>query len=271
MLAAVVPARNEENRLKKAIETLLKVPFDLIIPVVNGSSDGSCDIVRQIKSARLAPLYFKEPLGIDVPRAIGARAALDRGATAVLFLDGDMDGDIAGSLKELISAVATGGADMALTNCYPGNNRAGLSALASCVLKVRRRLNREIGLERIIGDASPSHGPHAVSRRLLLSVPPRELAVPPVSLALATKNGLTVRVGATVPHKALGSPEKDTRHSDLIAETIIGDCLEALRTYRGERRVRSLGSAAYDGYHSRRRWDLLDKFLGTDRGKPGGR
>lgn len=262
MLAAVVPARNEEKRLKKTIGTLLALPFESIIPVINGSSDGSYDVVRQIKSPRLSPLYFKEPLGFDVPRAVGAKAALDQGAAAVLFLDGDMDGDIAENLKELISVVEAGNADMALTNCYPGNNRTGLSALASRVLKVRRWLNREIGLEQTIGAASPSHGPHAVSRRILLSVPLRELAIPPVSLALAVKKGLAVRVGTAVPHRALGSPEKDSQHSELIAETIIGDCLEALRVYRGERRSRSLGPKEYDGYHSRRRWDLLDEFLG---------
>ncbi|MCL6634385.1 MAG: glycosyltransferase [Peptococcaceae bacterium] len=262
MLAAVVPVRNEEKRLKKTIGTLLEVPCDLVVPVINGSSDGSYETVRRIQSKRLFPLYFKEALGFDVPRAVGAKAALDRGASAVLFLDGDMDGDITVNLQELIARVTAGGADMALTDCYPGRHRADLSPLASRVLAVRRRLNREMGLDQAIGAASPSHGPHAVSRRLLLAVPLRELAIPPVSLALAAKNGLSVCVGTSVPHKALGSPEKDHSHSQLIAETIIGDCLEAVRVYRGEKRSRRWGPLEYDGYHSRRRWDLLDEFLG---------
>lgn len=261
MLAAVVPVQNEEARLKKTLETLLAVSSDLIIPVINGSSDNSYNIVSQLRSSRFLPLCFKEPLGIDVPRAVGAKAALDGGATAVLFLDGDMDGNIAADLKELVSRVISGFADMALTNCYPGEYQAGLSSLASRVLNVRRNLNRETGLEQIIGPALPSHGPHAVSRRLLLSVPLRELAVPPVSLVLAAKSGMNICVGATIPHKALGSPEKDPDHSDLIAETIIGDCLEALCVHRGKARNRSQDSQEYNGYHSRRRWDLLDEFL----------
>lgn len=261
MLAAVVPAQNEEKRIKKTIETLLTIPLDLIIPVINGSDDDSYNIVLQVRSSRILPLTFKEPLGIDVPRAIGAKAALDKGATTVLFLDGDMNGDIAENLKELVSPVNAGSTDMALTNCYPGEYQASLSTLASCVLKVRCRLNREIGLEQKIGAASPCHGPHAVSRRLLLSVPLRELAIPPVSLGLAAKSGLNICVGTNVPHKALGSPEKDPVHSERIAQTIIGDCLEALHVYRNEKRRRSSGSVEYDGYHSRRRWDLLDEFL----------
>ncbi len=261
MLTAVIPARDEEKRLKKIIKTLLTIPFDLIIPVINGCTDESYNVVRQINSPQLLPLYFKEPLGFDVPRAVGAKAALEKGTSAVLFLDGDMDGDIADNLKELIYSVDSGSVDMALTNCYPGKYQAGLSTLASCVIKVRYRLNREIGLEENIGAASPSHGPHAVSRRFLMSVPLRELAIPPVSMALAVKDGLSVRIGTTVPHKALGSPERDPWHSEKIAETIIGDCLEAIHVYKGERRSRLLGLQEYDGYHSQRRWDILDDYL----------
>ncbi|BAF58263.1 MAG: glycosyltransferase family 2 protein [Pelotomaculum sp.] len=261
MLAAVVPARNEEKSIKKIIDTLLGLPFDLIIPVINGCTDNSYGIVMQIKSPRVAPLYFKEPLGIDVPRAMGAKAALDKGATAVLFLDGDMDGDIAASLAELIAKV-NNGADMALTNCYPGEYQVRTSLLASFVLKVRSKLNREINLEHVIGAASPSHGPHAVSRRLLLSIPLKEVAMPPVTLALAAKKGLSVCVGTAVPHRALGSPDKDPAHSERIAETIIGDCLEAIRVYKNKKRHRSLGAVEYNGYNSCRRWDLLDDFLG---------
>lgn len=261
MLSAVVPVHNEEKRLRKTVETLLSIPSALIIPVINGSNDNSSNIVRKIKSARITPLEFKEPLGIDVPRAIGAKAALDKGASAILFLDGDMDGDIAWNLKELVSRIYEDGADMALTDCYPGEYQAGLSSLASEVLKARSVLNREIGLNGTIGAASPSHGPHAVSRRFLLSVPLREIAIPPVSLGLAAKSGLKILVGTAIPHKALGSPDKDPVHSELIAQTIIGDCMEALCVYRNEKRSRSFGTVEYNGYHPRRRWDLLDDFL----------
>lgn len=261
MLAAVVPVQNEEKRLKKTLETLLSIPSDLIIPIINGSNDESKNIILQLRSPAIIPLYFREALGIDVPRAIGAKAVLDKGATVILFLDGDMDGDIAMNLKELVTAVTSGATDMALTNCYPDDYLVYRSKLASSVLKARSRLNREIGLEKVIGTASPSHGPHAVSRRLLHSVPLRELAIPPVSLGLAAKGGLNIRVCTTVPHKALGSPEKDSIHSELIAETIIGDCIEALHVYRGKKRSRSQGLKEFNGYNHQRRWDLLDDFL----------
>jgi hypothetical protein len=260
MLAAVVPVQNEEERIQKTLETLLALPAALIIPVINGSSDLSCRIIHDLKSPHIFPLHYRETLGIDVPRAIGARTAKIKGATAVLFLDGDMNGEIEDNLRELIRKVEEG-ADMALTNCYPAEKTEGLSPLATKLLHYRRNLNREIGLEQALGSASPSHGPHAVSSRFLAQVPLVELAIPPVSLALAAKGGLKVCVGTTIPHKALGSPAKDASHSKKIAATIIGDCLEAICVYRDKLRSRSSGTVDYDGYHSQRRLDLLNKYL----------
>jgi len=263
MLAAAVPVLNEEERLEKTIENLLSIPIDLIIPIINGSTDRSLLIVRQIQSSRILPVCFEEPLGIDVPRAIGAKIALDSGADAVLFIDGDMNGDISKNLCELLDSVILHHYDMSLTNCYPDACQAGMSTLASHLLKERRRLNREIGMEKNIGAASPCHGPHAVSRRFLNTVPLREIAIPPVSLALASKNNLRINVGTSVCHTRLGSPEKDQRHSRLIAETIIGDCIEALQVFRNKKRDRKRGRVEYTGYHTERRWDILDKFLGV--------
>ena len=85
MIAAVIPVKDEERRLKKTIGTLLSIPLDIIIPVVNGSSDGSCSIINRVHSKRIQPLYFIESLGIDIPRAVGAKIALDLGATVTLF------------------------------------------------------------------------------------------------------------------------------------------------------------------------------------------
>ncbi|OPX85144.1 MAG: Glycosyl transferase family 2 [Pelotomaculum sp. PtaB.Bin104] len=260
MIAAVVPVRNEGQRLKKTFETLLSTPVDLIIPVINGSTDDSLLIAQQIQPRSL-PVYFHDPLGIDVPRAIGAKIAWDRGARAVLFIDGDMDGAISKNLCELLDHVTYGHFDMSLTNCYPEKVPEGLSTLALHLLKERRRLNKKIGLVQEIAVASPCHGPHAVSRRFLNVIPLKEIAIPPVSLALAAKNGLKVNIGANICHKDLGSPEKDPRHSHLIAETIIGDCIEALHVYRGEKRSRRRGQIEHNGYHLERRWDLLNDFI----------
>jgi glycosyltransferase involved in cell wall biosynthesis len=109
MLAAVVPVKNEEKKLPKTLATLLSMPFDLIIAVVNGSSDNSYNILQNSLSDRIMPVHFSEALGFDVPRAIGAKTALVKGADTVLFIDGDMDGELTENIQELVELVQTGG------------------------------------------------------------------------------------------------------------------------------------------------------------------
>ncbi|NMA52047.1 MAG: glycosyltransferase family 2 protein [Peptococcaceae bacterium] len=263
MLAAVVPVKNEEKKLPKTLATLLSMPFDLIIAVVNGSSDNSYNILQNSLNDRIIPVHFAEALGFDVPRAVGAKTALVKGAGTVLFIDGDMDGELTENIQELVELVQTGRADMALTDCYYGKNLKPPSKLASHVLQARQQLNTAIGLVKDIGTASPSHGPHAISRNFLLAIPLRELAIPPVALALAAKMNFIVSIGTRVPNDALGSPVKNARHSSLIAATIIGDCMEAINVYRGRVRQRICRQIEYDGYHSQRRWDLLENYLGV--------
>ncbi|MEW6276527.1 MAG: glycosyltransferase [Bacillota bacterium] len=261
MIAAVVPVKNEAATVGKVIKTLLAAGTDLVIPVLNGCRDDSQAAIQNLGQSQVQPLVFEEALGIDVPRAVGAAWAYKRGAQVVLFVDGDMAGDLAGPLGELVMNVLKRNAHLALTDCYPPEAPAELSSLASYLIKVRILLNRTIGLEKEIGSASPAHGPHAVSRTFLEQIPVRELAIPPVALALAAKKRLRVKIGARVPHSRLGSLQKDPVHCHRIAETIIGDCLEAMQAYRDQQRNRSRKGAAYLGYHPERRFDILEQFL----------
>lgn len=100
-LVAVIPVKNEASFLERVIQNLLAVPVDLVIPVLNGCNDRSEQIVRNFPAKLVQPVIFQEALGIDVPRAVGAIRARDLGAKTVLFVDGDMDGDMVTSLRDL--------------------------------------------------------------------------------------------------------------------------------------------------------------------------
>lgn len=260
MIAAVIPARNEALTLTKVIESLSLVPVDIIIPVLNGTTDESLDIIRELKGNQVYPVCFPEPLGFDVPRAIGAKVALDLKAQTVVFIDGDMSGDIWLNIRQLVEGVTQKGLDLALTDCYPDSQTRNISPLATEVLDVRRGLNIELSLSHIKA-ATPSHGPHAISRNLLEQTPLELFAVPPTLLANAAQKGLKVGIGTSVPHSALGSPLKDSIHSNLIADTIIGDSMEALNLFKKLPRYRCWKNKKYIGYNCFRRWDLLRKFL----------
>lgn len=258
MFAAVIPAQNEDHHIREVIKNLLQLSLDLIIPVVNGCHDQTLKICLSFTSPKLYILHTPYPLGIDIPRALGAHFAHQMGAQGVLFIDGDMSEDLRTPLQLLTESIKSG-TDCALTNCYPYIQSR--HPLARKVLKYRETLNREINMFHQLGLASPSHGPHGVSRLLLNTIPIYALAVPPLEIAYAKITGLCVRVAAAIPHHQLGSREKSPLHGKMVAETIIGDCLEALALLEGIPPNRTENGIRYDGYHFSRRFDLLEAFI----------
>lgn len=257
MFDIVIPAKNEEKSILTVLSTVSQLPLRHIIIVINGCTDKTLDLVRSIPDQRILTIYFTEALGIDIPRAIGAVYARFLNTKGVLFLDGDMAGNILGDLIKLQNALEEG-TDMALTNCYPYiTHRAKLAKL---VLRYRGLLNKELGYFQILGNATPTHGPHALSAKAIQLIPPEAIAIPPLSLVHAKKNNLKVAVATSIPHEDLKSPRKHRRHARLIAETIIGDCIMGLTLARHEKVSRSLGKHSMIGYHSERRFDILEHW-----------
>lgn len=257
MLAAVIPAKNEEKSILAALTTILRLPVNYIILVLNGCTDRTFELARSIPDPRLHLIYFTEPLGIDIPRAIGALYARHLGVKGTLFVDGDMSGDIYENLLHLIASIESG-IDVALTNCYPYITHR--QKLAHLVLKFRARLNRELDLFKTLGLATPTHGPHALSEHALKILPSEAIAIPPLTLFWAKKSNLNIRVATSIPHEALRSPRKHRCHARMIAETIIGDCLMGLALHQNTPLSRKLGKHELLGYHSERRFDLLKQW-----------
>jgi hypothetical protein len=253
MLAMVIPARNEAARIELVVRLGLRLGAGLVIPVLNGCEDMTPEVVRRIGDKRVKPLHFREALGYDVPRIAGARLALEEGALGVLFVDADLGGPIFGGLLNLAEGIKRGRLDLALADCYADTPVPYRQSAASEVYQARLRLNR--ALQRPdLGPAIPSHGPCGVSRTLLERVPERTVGMPPLMQAHAVLAGLQVGVAAQIPHRDLGSVKRGKEHGLRIAETIIGDCLEGVCLAEG----RPLDREGHIGYHSERRFDLLE-------------
>lgn len=258
MWSVVIPAYNEEGRIGQVIKNLSLLPLERIIVIVNGCKDGTVAEIAAIGDSRLDVHIFSNKLGIDVPRPIGAKIALNKGSQGVLFVDGDMIGEFNVQLEMLMEKVNKGW-DMALLNCYPIiPYRHPLSALTAFY---RAKLNRKLGLFHQLGIATLSHGPHALSRRLLETIPLEELAIPPVAMALAQKHGLQIGVAASITHRELQSLPPNGKHGRLVAQTIIGDHIEAITIAEGQTRSRQYHGKKILGYHKERRWDILKAFL----------
>lgn len=258
MQLAVVPAQNEGERIQRVLTNLLALPLDKIIVVVNGSQDNTLAQAQALKDSKIEILYFHESLGLDVPRAIGAKRAVELGATAVLFQDGDMVGNFKPHQQELLNAIKKG-TDVALTDCYPFPPPP--NSLLKQTLDCRKRLNQALGFFEELGYSTPSHGPHALSQKALQTIPLRDLAIPPLILVHAKLLGLKVKVATKLPHQELGSSIRGVRHAEKISQTICGDCLEALAFYQGRLRERKDNNANFLGYHGERNFALLDEIL----------
>ncbi len=247
-IAAVIPAYNEEESIGHVLDNLAQLlVLDLVIPVLNGCTDHTRDVVlAHPLASQLALIDYPLPLGIDVPRSWGAACALELGADAILFVDGDLQGDFANCLQDLICEVAYRSCDLALTNCYPYIGFR--SETARSVLHYRERLNRKLKLFSSIGLATPSHGPHCVSRRLLTAVGTDCLSVPPLMLAKAAEAKLNIRVAARLTSHQWTSAQRGDWHNQKIADTIVGDCIAALQYSSGQPITRESDGVCYFGY-----------------------
>ncbi|WP_432406836.1 glycosyltransferase family 2 protein [Wukongibacter sp. M2B1] len=261
MIYTIVPARNEEEKIHKTLSMLLRTNSDKILVIANGCTDNTLKRVCDINSDRMQILYFNKPLGLDVPRSIGALYAYKSGATGFIFVDGDMIGNISDNINEIILDISSNNIDMGLTDCYDSSYTN--SNMAKVLLAFRRQLNLELGIYDKIIHATPSHGPHGVSRKLIDKIGFKILSTPPVELALAVKNKLNIKVSTRIPNHVLRSTTKDEQHASQIAKTIIGDCIEACSIYQDNTPKRGFDGMDFLGYHKGRRFDIFDCVLET--------
>lgn len=263
LIAAVVPVKNEARRVGLLLERLQQIEeIGRIYVILNGSDSQTVSEVyaatsRDFELFRI--VTFPEPLGIDVPRAVGAFLAHRDNSDYVLFVDGDLVGDISGTLKTMIKNTVENRLDLALMDCYPG--RGVKCHPGETMLLQRLSLNKKLGLAEKLGLASPSHGPHLVSARLLGAVPWEDFAVPPKLLVHAVLNNMNIGIAGITPHFMLGSSIKSQTHSQMVTETIIGDCLEAQALIEKKTPVREANGKIFLGYHTQRRFDLLKQFI----------
>lgn len=258
VIYGIIPCYNESLYIKEVLREACLSDIDKIIVVDNGSTDETLEILRSELSDKVNILYCSTPLGYDVPRAAGLHFALMEGGEYFVYLDGDMDGIKGEDINMIIKSLRLG-VDLSLTDCYyKGELPCGL---ARFVVEYRGMLNQELNLFDKIKYSTPSHGPHGISRRLAASVPLQYVAVPPLLLCWAHKKGFVVEIGLNKLHSFLGSSERDERHTLLMAETIIGDCISGINYINSNTLGRFYEGMEYTGYHRDRRFDLLDLII----------
>ncbi|UOB76830.1 glycosyltransferase [Bacillus sp. ZJS3] len=152
-LSIVIPAQNEEGTIKEVILEARKVEPKEIIVVINGSTDQTEVIAKQLGAT---VIVYEEALGHDVGRAIGAQEAT---GDILLFIDADF-AIPAKDLHPLTQAVADG-VDMVL-NDLNLNLRFPLYIVNLYKYMLNIACNR-----KDLGVGSTIAVPHAISRKCL--------------------------------------------------------------------------------------------------------
>jgi glycosyltransferase involved in cell wall biosynthesis len=221
--AAIISVMNEERTIAATLGQLNRLPLDEIIVVVNGSSDGTLDKIRQTSQAVI--VHYPEPLGYDVGRAVGAKLST---ADILLFVDGDFP-IAAERLVPFIGSVANG-ADVALNDISPF---LPIFAKWDNVTIMKRFLNVSLSRPEL-GASSLTAVPHALSRQAMERIGIDSLAVPPKAHAAAIAEGLRIELPASInviaPNKRRGNNKGS---SSPVSKLIVGDHVEALHSAMG--------------------------------------
>ncbi|OPA37503.1 glycosyl transferase [Bacillus cereus] len=152
-LSIIIPAQNEETTIKEVILEARKIEPKEIIVVINGSTDQTEAIAKQLGAT---VIVYEERLGHDVGRAIGAQEAT---GDILLFIDADF-AIPAKDLHPLTQAV-TDGVDIAL-NDLNLNLRFPLYIVNLYKYMLNIACNR-----KDLGVGSTIAVPHAISRKCL--------------------------------------------------------------------------------------------------------
>ncbi|WP_346775658.1 glycosyltransferase [Paenibacillus sp. RUD330] len=216
-LSVIVPVMNERRTIAAVLKQAAKIhPHTELIVVANGSTDGSAEAAERC-GAKV--IRYRSPLGHDVGRAVGARAAQGE---ILLFLDGDMVLSAA-KLRPFVDAIARGGADVAL-NDYSGPVH---TSRVHPVVLAKHALNEMLRRPDLKG-TSLTAVPHAMSRRALAVIGTESLLVPPLAHAKAAAAGLRIVLPIRVDVGRRNRPRRERERLRPLHRLIIGDHLEAI-------------------------------------------
>jgi dolichol-phosphate mannosyltransferase len=117
----IVPTYNEIENIDKIIETVVSLPVDTDLLIVDDNSpDGTGERVKELQSVHGESLYLLErpgKLGLGTAYILGFKWAMDRGYQYICEMDADLSHD-PNDLPRLFEACNNHGADVAVGSRY---------------------------------------------------------------------------------------------------------------------------------------------------------
>jgi len=195
-VVALIPARNEAERVAATVRAVCSIPaVSRVIVIDDASTDATADEARRAGAEVIAN-----------PQRLGKGGALDAGlaaaadADALVLLDADL-GESASEASRLLEPVLSGTADMSIATFPPPERPAGFGLVKGLARWGIRVLGR--GIET----TAPLSGQRALGPRAWRAVTPFALGYG-VEVALtvrAARAGLTVvEIPTSMTHRATG-------------------------------------------------------------------
>lgn len=290
----VIPAHNCADSISNVLGQLRRCGFDQCIVVANGCTDGTAEQARtagEKLKLTLSILEFKNALGHDVPRAVGALHALRTGISwdVVTFVDGDWKGSFGPSLSHFLMEaecydVTWPKADLRQEYMWGATGKEGEVAARPSYLEIWNRVLKDD--MPVLQDVSPSRLPLSVARHVFQKVSPKLLAHPGKWLAqcilayVEAGNHTCKNTGNAALREEqhdeglmlgcvrcdirwFGNPVGSALHQRKLIETLIGDALEGTAILQNKQPSRRWRGKVWTGYQKNRNLKALEDFASS--------
>ena len=274
----MIPARNCERSIANVLRQVHKAGIQQSVVVVNGSIDKTANAARDTIDALGLHAWvcdLADPLGPDVPRALGVLYALRLRPTdlwdSCVIVDGDWEGSFGNNLALYIRTASVRGLDVA----WPGEATRRIDDEGETAGAIsRRQMQSDItiwneALKSIapsLKGACPSRAPLWLSRRICATISPLLLCHPGLWMAqcvLVSQSPKDPRISLGVidfDARWLGNPTRSRGHQELMQDTLIGDAVEGVAALTGQRQTREWNGRVRIGYHADRDIEFLRQW-----------
>ena len=124
-ISIIIPAYNEENKIKDTLESIKDIKeIDEIIVVDDGSSDKTSEVAKSVKSDKINVITQNQNRGKGYALNNGLKEAMKK-ADIIGFLDGDL-GNTASEVEKLITPIINNECDVTIEKFPPAKKKGGL-------------------------------------------------------------------------------------------------------------------------------------------------
>lgn len=124
-ISIIIPAYNEENKIKDTLESIKDIEtISEVIVVDDGSSDKTTEKASEVKSDKIKVFKLDKNRGKGYALNYGLKIAMEK-ADIIGFLDGDL-GSSSNEVKKLITPILNNEADVIIAKFPPAKKKGGL-------------------------------------------------------------------------------------------------------------------------------------------------